>query len=189
MPMQWMVGIAFLILGGALAAAFVWIALDARTEDWDGVYKRAGLLRRRWFLGLLAFAIVAFAVSMTWLPYQFVRAAQLPGQPLAVAVTGQQYAFTLDTECLPTDKPIEFSVTSNDVTHGFAIYDPNGHIVGQTQAMPGYTNVLRVSLPTPGTYILRCDELCGPGHPFMQRQITVGGCGGSASACGASACG
>ena len=68
MPVQWMVGIAFVVLGGALAAVFVWLALDARRETWDGVYQRAGVLRRRWFLGLLAFAVVAFVVSMTWLP-------------------------------------------------------------------------------------------------------------------------
>lgn len=186
MPAQWMVGIAFLILGGGLAAAFVWIALDARTETWDGVYRRAGVLRRGWLVGLLALAVVVFGISMTWLPYQFVRAAQLPGPATAVAVSARQFAFEVDTPCLPTNTPIDFAVSSTDVTHGMAIYDPNGHIVGQTQAMPGYTNTLRVALTEPGTYVLRCDELCGPGHPFMMREITV--CGG-ASACGGSACG
>jgi cytochrome c oxidase subunit 2 len=189
MPVQWMIGIAFVVLGGCLAAAFAWIALDARTESWDGVYERAGLIRQRWFIGLLAFAVVAFVVSMTWLPYQFVRAAQYPGPAQEVAVTAHQYAFDLNVECLPTNQPIEFSVASSDVTHGFAIYDPDGHIVGQTQAMPGYTNVLRLALTEPGTYVLRCDELCGPGHPFMKNEITVGGCGGNASACGGGGCG
>jgi cytochrome c oxidase subunit 2 len=188
MPVQWMVGIAFVILGGALAAVFVWLALDARRETWDGMYERAGVLRRRWFLGLLAFAVVAFVVSMTWLPYQFVRAAQLPGPAASVAVTAHQYDFTLNVECIPTNQPVEFSVTSSDVTHGFAIFSPEGHIVGQTQAMPGYTNVLRVALTEPGTYILRCDELCGPGHSFMQRKVTVG-CGGSSGGCAGSTCG
>jgi cytochrome c oxidase subunit II len=189
MPVQWMIGIAFVVLAGLLAAIFLWIALDARTESSDAVYQRAGVIRRRWFMGLLAFAVVAFVVSMTWLPYPFVRAAQLPGQAEQVAVTAHQYSFDLDTECLPSSQPIEFAVTSRDVTHGFAIYDPDGHIVGQTQAMPGYTNVLRIGLTTPGTYVLRCDELCGPGHAYMQQEITVGGCGANAAACGGGGCG
>ncbi len=189
MPVQWMIGIAFVIMAGCLAAVFLWIALDARIESWDGVYRRAGVIRRRWLIGLLALSVVAFAVSMTWLPYQFVRSAQLPGAAKEVAVTAHQYAFDLNTECLPTNQPIQFSVGSSDVTHGFAIYDPDGHIVGQVQAMPGYTNVLRLGLTKPGTYTLRCDELCGPGHPFMKREITVGGCTTGAAACGGGGCG
>jgi cytochrome c oxidase subunit 2 len=188
MPAQWMIGLAFVLMGGSLAAVFVAIAMDARTEPWDGIYQRASLIRRRWFIGLLAFAVVVTVVSMTWLPYGFVRAAQLPGEATAVAVTAQQFSFELDEECVPTGSPVEFAVASADVTHGFAIYNPDGHIVGQVQAMPGYTSTLRLSFSEPGEYQLICDELCGPGHAFMQGSLTVGGCGGSAAACGGGSC-
>jgi cytochrome c oxidase subunit 2 len=188
MPVQWMIGIAFVLLAGSLAVAFGAIAMDARVEAWEGVYGRATVIRRRWFIGLLVFAIVVFALSMTWLPYGFVRAAQLPGEATAVAVTAQQFSFEMDPECLPADAPIEFAVQSADVTHGFSIYDPAGNIVGQVQAMPGYTNTLRLSLPEPGTYQIICNELCGSGHSFMQRTVSVGGCGGAAAACGAGGC-
>lgn len=187
MPVQWMVGVAFVLMAGCLVAVFAAIAMDARAEPWEAVYERASLIRRRWFIGLLAFAVVVFVVSMTWLPYGFVRAAQLPGEATAVNVTARQFNFELDTECLPNDAPIEFAVATRDVTHGFAIYDPSGYIVGQVQAMPGVTNTLRVSLPEAGTYLIICDELCGPGHPFMQSSVTVGGCGGAA-ACGGGGC-
>ncbi len=41
---------------------------------------------------------------------------------------------------------VEFRVTSLDVNHGMAIFDPDGKLVGQTQAMPGYVNRLFVRL-------------------------------------------
>jgi cytochrome c oxidase subunit 2 len=189
MPVQWMVGIGYVVMAGCLAAVFIYVARDKRTQSWDEIYQRATVLRTWWFRGLLAFAVVAFAISMTWLPYQFVRSAELPGTPTKVAVTGHQFAWDLDKNCLPTTTPLEFDVASADVTHGFAIYDENGHIVGQTQAMPGYTNVLLVSLTKPGTYTIHCTELCGVGHSFMKQTFTVGSCGSSAAAgsCGGGA--
>jgi cytochrome c oxidase subunit 2 len=186
MPVQWMIGLAFVLMAGCLAAVFFGIALDARSEPWEGVYQRAGVIRRWWFRGLLAFGVVVFAISMTWLPYQFVRSAELSGNPVAVDVQGKQFGWSLSQDCLPSDQPLQFSVTSADVTHGFAIYDENGHIVGQTQAMPGYANVLLVSLPKPGTYTIHCTELCGIGHSFMMQEFKVGSCGssgGCASSC------
>lgn len=186
MSAQWMVGIAFVVLAGCLAATFLSIALDARVESWDGIYKRAGLIRRWWFRGLLTIGVVTFAISMTWLPYQFARSAQLTGTPVAVDVKAQQFGWTLDPNCLPSDKPIQFNVTSIDVNHGFAIYDEAGNIVGQTQAMPQFTNVLLIALSKPGTYTIHCTELCGVGHSFMKQTFTVGGCGSSAGGCGSS---
>jgi cytochrome c oxidase subunit 2 len=189
MPVQWMVGIAFVLMAGSLVAVFATIAFDSRAEAWEGIYQRGGRLRRGWFIGLLVFAIVVFALSMTWLPYGLVRSAQLPGDATEVGVTARQFAFALDTDCLPADTPIEFAVQSADVNHGFAVYDPDGHLVAQVQAMPGFTNELRTSFSKPGPYTVICDELCGPAHSFMRGEFTVGGCGGSAAAgCGGGAC-
>ncbi len=189
MPVQWIVGIGYVVMAGCLAAVFIYVARDKRTQSWDEIYQRAAVLRKWWFRGLLSLAVVAFAISMTWLPYQFVRSAELPGTPTKVAVTGHQFSWELSKNCLPTTTPLEFDVASADVTHGFAIYDENGHIVGQTQAMPGFTNVLLVSLTKPGTYTIHCTELCGVGHSFMKQTFTVGSCSGSggAGSCGGSA--
>jgi cytochrome c oxidase subunit II len=182
-PVQSMIGLAFVLMAGSLAAVFVGVALEARTESWERVHVRADLIRRWWFVGLAFLATIVFAVSMTWLPYQAVRAAQLPGPATAVQVTAKQFDFALSSKCLPADHPVEFSVASADVNHGFAIYDAAGRIVGQTQAMPGYTNVLLLSLPGPGTYTVHCDELCGPGHPYMQASFEVGSCASAGGGC------
>jgi hypothetical protein len=52
-------------------------------------------------------------------------------------------------------------------------YDPEGHIVGQVQAMPGYTNVLVMRFDRPGSYQIRCLELCGQYHHIMVRGFEV----------------
>jgi cytochrome c oxidase subunit 2 len=181
--MQAAIGVGFVLMVGGLSAAFLLIALDDRTEPDEATYARASRLRR-WWLGLLVvFAAVAFVVSMAGLPYVAVRQVTDPGPALGVAVTARQFAFELDSRCLPADRPIEFTVTSADVNHGFAVYDETGRIVGQVQAMPGYANVLRMRFDTAGTYRLHCTELCGPGHPSMSGSFQVGACGTS-TGCG-----
>jgi cytochrome c oxidase subunit 2 len=59
------------------------------------------------------------------------------------------------------------------VNHGFALYDPDMRIVAQTQAMPGYTNVLRYTFREPGVYRVLCLEYCGVGHHEMTAEIKV----------------
>jgi cytochrome c oxidase subunit 2 len=68
---------------------------------------------------------------------------------------------------------VEFRVTSDDVNHGFAIYAPDGLIVTQTQAMPGYTNKLLHTFKEPGTYTVQCLEYCGLGHAPMKTTLQV----------------
>jgi cytochrome c oxidase subunit 2 len=59
------------------------------------------------------------------------------------------------------------------VNHGFALYDPEFRVVAETQAMPGYTNVLRYTFREPGTYQVLCLEYCGVAHHAMMAQIKV----------------
>lgn len=192
------VGVAFVLMAGALGAVFLTVALEARTEAWEVVYQRGGQVRRWWFIGLLIFAVVVFVISMTWLPYSFVKTTELGAPTTTVDVMAHQFAFDLTTggqtmTNLPVNQTIEFDVRSKDVNHGFAIYGTDGRIVGQVQAMPGFTNKLVIKFTTPGTYTLHCDELCGAGHPFMSGTFTVGGAsagsGSSSAACGGGGCG
>jgi len=45
--------------------------------------------------------------------------------------------------------------------------------VAQTQAMPGYTNVLRHTFKDPGNYKILCLEYCGLVHHGMMSELTV----------------
>ena len=74
---------------------------------------------------------------------------------------------------VPKNEVIEFRVTSLDVNHGFAIYDPAKRLVAQTQAMPGYINILRWKFSEPGNYKILCLEYCGMSHHGMSTSFTV----------------
>ncbi|MBX3689035.1 cytochrome oxidase [Dokdonella sp.] len=87
-----------------------------------------------------------------------------------MSMQGQQSGSTLQ---LASGSPVEFRVTSADVNHGFAIYDPDGRIVIQTQAMPDYTNKILYTFTKPGTYKVMCLEYCGLGHAPMVTSFEV----------------
>ena len=72
-----------------------------------------------------------------------------------VYVAGKQYAFALSETPIgsaqdweeanysqsvevPLGSLVEFRVGTLDVNHGFSLYSPEGGLVAQTQAMPGY---------------------------------------------------
>jgi cytochrome c oxidase subunit 2 len=74
---------------------------------------------------------------------------------------------------LPSGEVIDFAVTAADVNHGFGIYDESGHLIAQTQAMPGYVNHLRVVFDAPGRYRIFCLEYCGLVHHMMFAELIV----------------
>ena len=86
---------------------------------------------------------------------------------------GYQWYWELDADEATVGLPVEFLVSSADVTHGFGIYDENMTLIAQTQAMPGYTNRLNVTFDKPGVYQLLCLEFCGVAHHDMVAEITV----------------
>lgn len=98
-----------------------------------------------------------------------------------VDVVGRQWSWQINLEGQPpggvlrlvTDSPVEFRVTSADVNHGFAIYAPDGRIVIQTQAMPGFDNRILHTFTTPGKYRAMCLEYCGVGHAPMVTEFDL----------------
>ena len=90
-----------------------------------------------------------------------------------VAVVGRQWSWQITPATVKAGSVVEFRVTSDDVNHGFALYAPDGLIVAQTQAMPGYTNKLLHTFKQPGTYTVQCLEYCGLGHAPMKTTLEV----------------
>lgn len=72
---------------------------------------------------------------------------------------------------VPAGRPVLFEVSTTDVSHGFGVYTPDGSLLGQVQAMPGYTNRVVLTFPSPGRYTVLCLEYCGRGHHAMLSQI------------------
>jgi cytochrome c oxidase subunit 2 len=166
-----------LLLFGMLAGVAIVVFMAVVFSTWlpsreqAQVQKRAYAIRGWWFGGLLLIVFAAFASSIPFFPYVSATAALAPA--LRVPVIAEQYTFLMPSH-LPANQPLIFEVTSRDVNHGLGIYDPEGRLVGQVQAMPDYTNYLRLVFHKRGRYTARCLEYCGPGHALMEKAFTVG---------------
>jgi len=163
-----------IVLMAALAALFAWVAAgaDIALANYGPVIASAYRLRG-WLFSAAVLILVGFSYrSLIELPY--VSLAPRPTGALVPALaTGEQWAWAVSPNAFIVGQTAEFHVTSKDVNHGFALYDPGMRIVAQTQAMPGYTNILRYRFSQPGTYHVLCLEFCGLAHHEMKSDIAV----------------
>lgn len=157
--------LAFAIAAAIAVALMLVVAFSTlgRTSDSSARENGARALRRWWFVALLSAVIASFAISIRWFPYPTVAESTSFKHFPVVAL---QYRFQVPAE-VPVNTHIVFDVTSADVNHGFGIYDPQGTILGQVQAMPNYVNHLPFYFSRIGRYTIRCLEYCGIGHPAM----------------------
>jgi cytochrome c oxidase subunit II len=101
------------------------------------------------------------------------------GTPVQIQVIGQQWRWTyrypqfggFETTALylPVGQPIQFNVTSLDVIHSFWAYQ----LGVKADANPGVNNVAYTTAEHTGTFMVRCDELCGLWHGAMVNQGSV----------------
>jgi len=169
-----------------IIAVFAAVAFSTRRPG-SLDYGKANRLRLL-ALGVLGAILVTFFVlTLPHLPYAAAAEVQTPDH--IVHAVGKQYAWSLTersgptietwdkdfspTVTVPAGAPVEFRVTTLDVNHGFSLYAPDGHLMAQTQAMPGYVNRLRVTFDQPGTYTVLCLEFCGMSHHRMRGVVEV----------------
>ena len=166
----------FLVGGVALALVFVLASQVARRgpTPYPEVAGRAYRLRLIWFFALGGILTAVFLTALPYVPYAHYRLASGPAA-MHVNVGASQYAWGIDG-AVTTGGKVDFAVISGDVNHGFGLYDPSGHLIGQVQAMPGYTNHLVLQFATAGDYTVRCLEYCGPGHSSMFMTMHVSKC-------------
>lgn len=98
---------------------------------------------------------------------------------LIVNVTGQQWVWTFeypqydkytsDVLFLEKDRPVLFNVTSKDVVHNFWAVELGVKI----DANPGAVTQTGVTPNKEGIFNVRCAELCGLHHAYMETQIRV----------------
>lgn len=110
-----------------------------------------------------------------------VSADQQPtsAKPLIINVTGQQWYWTFeypdfdnvtsDVLVLPKDVPVYFNVTSKDVIHNFWAVELGVKI----DANPGAVTETGVTPTKIGDFNIRCAELCGLHHAYMETQVKV----------------
>jgi len=175
----------FLALAAFLIAMFIYVAWSTRrVRDID--YHSAYALRKKLLFVVLVVLVIGLTMTLAKTPYP--RSSDIPDQ--VVFVVGKQFSFGISASPIANDDEylaatystpvqvnagslVEFRVTSFDVNHGFSIYSPSNHLIGQTQAMPGYVNRLRLRFNEPGRYHVLCLELCGSGHHRMRGVFDV----------------
>lgn len=154
-----------------LAYIFLKIRFQANnSEEYHHIQVKAYRIRALVFGVLILVVLPVSLYLLTITPYfSSEKAAQ------TVNITASQWYWDFDVAEVDMATPIEFHVTSTDVNHSFALYSPDGHIVMQTQAMPGYVNKLTNIFTKPGVYQVLCLEYCGIAHHSMIADFTVVG--------------
>ena len=168
-------------ISAIIVSVFGFVYNSTRNPQPGWEVKKAYSFRGNLFYVLASLIIILLLFTFSMFPYA--KAKEVP--EVVVPVEAQQFQFTVrspdeihdangaSTPVLPLNKLIEFRVTSKDVNHGFAIYSPEGDIISQVQAMPGYVNRLRVKFTQPGIYQILCLEYCGMAHHIMKAEIQI----------------
>jgi len=105
------------------------------------------------------------------------NAAILENNAIEINVTGQQWVWNFDYTngarsedlYLPVNKPVVFHITSVDVKHSFWVVQMGIKM----DANPGYTTEAAVTPDKIGIFDVRCAELCGLLHSYMQTKVHV----------------
>ena len=151
---------------------------EAPTEDGPALHGH-GYVTGIW----LTVSAVLVIFVLTW-GLSFLSSDQA-GQvkPLKVQVIGQQWVWSFKYPgtgvessklVLPVDRPVEFHVTSKDVTHGFW---PQEFGI-QVDANTAEETVIRTTPNKTGSFYVRCSQICGTYHAFMQSKgLVVGSTG------------
>lgn len=170
-------GLITLIGSLCFVAVVLFVVSRSRQAEPNGnapVYK----VRKYYAAGLL----LALAGLLFFTLPKMVYGAYSADEPAAyVDVTARMWSWQLQRRdaaagqplVLPAGKVVAFDVSAADVNHGFGVYDDAGHLLGQTQAMPGYVNRLRMVFDAPGRYHVYCLEYCGLVHHNMVSEFTV----------------
>jgi len=150
---------------------------DTPPDEADHQIRNATKLSATWLV--VSSVLCLFAVVWGTIVLQKDNAALLDPKAMNVNVTGQQWAWNFDyidngtvrseELYLPVNKPVVFHITSKDVIHGFWIVQMGIKV----DANPGYTTETSVTPNKIGIYDLRCAELCGLYHAFMQTKVHV----------------
>lgn len=87
-----------------------------------------------------------------------------------IRVEGRRFEYAPGTVAVNTGDRVTLELVAADVVHGLHL---DGYNLTLT-AEPGQTARLTFVADQPGMFRFRCSTTCGPLHPFMIGQLTVG---------------
>jgi cytochrome c oxidase subunit 2 len=139
-----------------------------RTADAQAL-KRLGEREKTWFAIVVVLLVALLFATIFFTPYG--RSAGPDAQ--VEKIEGLQFAWLVPGAPLKAGRPVEFRLTSKDVSHGFGVYTSSGRFLFQVQVMAGKTQTYVYTFKRPGTYKILCLEYCGLGHDRMESVLTV----------------
>jgi len=150
---------------------------DNPPEEADHNISNSPRTNATWLVGSAILCL--FAVVSGMIVLQHDNESILDDAAINVNVYGQQWAWNYDYPesngvrsnvlHLPVNQPVVFHVTSMDVKHSFWIVE----LGTKVDANPGVVTEVAVTPNKIGTFNIRCAELCGLYHAYMQNKVIV----------------
>jgi cytochrome c oxidase subunit 2 len=178
----WQTIVLFTVLAAPIAAFVYAVGLysllgwrargfgDSDQPPPDGPSLRGDAPMTALWVGVSAALVI---VLLVWGLGEFTAEQTSHPDTLEVNVTGQQWLWTFSypdagnvetrSLVLPVNRPVQFNVTSVDVTHGFW----PAALGVQVDANPNTVTVIDATPDKMGGFTVRCSQLCGLYHSFM----------------------
>jgi cytochrome c oxidase subunit 2 len=168
---RWLtIGYSVLVAVSVAGAVVLWRSTRRPEPDVDR--ERAERAEIGWFVFVVIGLIVILFSTLNDLPWQ----AEAAPNRQVVHVTAFQFAWQLEPPGpYQAGRQLEFQLSSKDVNHGFAVFDPGDTFVTQAQVMPSNITKLRFTPHRAGRYTIRCFEYCGVLHDSMVGHFEVSG--------------
>lgn len=177
---DWLIG-GLLIVSLAVLALVFGLMLVYVIRFRAGSSLRRGHVRERTFwieIGWTTATLVAFFGMFLWGANLYVREFQSPRSALRISVVGKQWMWKVEHEGgqreidalhVPTGRPIQLVMTSEDVIHDFSV--PAFRL--KHDVLPGRYETLWFTAIRPGSYHLFCTQLCGTDHSLMIGEVVA----------------
>ena len=170
----WLISFLFSLIVGILIYSVV-VFRRRKGETGDGAYI-AGNTRLEVLWTLIPLGVVIFLAYIGAMSLAEVQ--RIDPSAMVVKVIGGQwfwkfqyldYGFSSDKLYLPVNQQIDLQMTSQDVIHSFWV--PEFRV--KQDLVPGRTTDLRITPIMIGQYKVRCAELCGASHAYMEAAVNV----------------
>jgi cytochrome c oxidase subunit 2 len=122
--------------------------------------------------------LAIFLVAFVWGALLYFRIYDPPANAMNIYIVGKQWMWKaehpggqheIDALHVPTGKPIQLTMISQDVFHSFSV--PDFRI--KREVIPGRYSTVWFEATQVGTYHLFCTQYCGTQHAGMIGEVTV----------------
>ena len=172
---NWVFGIAVLVFF-LVEGLLVYVLFKFRHRPGRAVPAQIHGNRRLEIMWTIAPAVLLAAIAVPTIVTIFALTQRPPGA-LSIRVVGHQWWWnvsyptmrvtTANEVHIPVGRPVELTVTSNDVIHSFWV----PRLAGKQDLTPGKENHILLQADRPGTYVGQCAEYCGISHANMRLRV------------------